>query len=179
MSTLASELSLSATRPVAGGQLSELIRSRSSSFGAQAYIEHARDERGLTFGDLEHEVEGWAVTLGDPIAFSVAFLGTIASGRWAAPLDPSTPAPAMGAAIVRVQADIVFSDRSMPTGLDVDWVDLERAAALEWGEGPNPTEVVGVDDMSGGAVLASSGTTGAPKVVYVKGSLLAPIEYKD
>jgi acyl-CoA synthetase (AMP-forming)/AMP-acid ligase II len=180
MSTLASELSLSATRPVAGGQLSELIRSRSSSFGAQAYIEHARDERGLTFGDLEHEVEGWAVTLGksgvapgstvglvigDPIAFSVAFLGTIASGRWAAPLDPSTPAPAMGAAIVRVQADIVFSDRSMPTGLDVDWVDLERAAALEWGEGPNPTEVVGVDDMSGGAVLASSGTTGAPKVV--------------
>jgi acyl-CoA synthetase (AMP-forming)/AMP-acid ligase II len=181
MSALASELSPSPSGQAAGGQLSELIRARSSALGAQAYIEHAREGRGLTFADLEHAVEGWAVTLaqrgvapgstvglviGDPIAFSVAFLGTIASGRWVAPLDPGTPAPAMGTAIARVRADIVFSDRSVPTGLDVDWVDLARTGSLELGEAPSPGDGVGVvDAMSGGAVLASSGTTGAPKVV--------------
>ena len=119
MSALASELSPPPVRRTAGGQLSELIRARSSALGAQSYIEHAREERGLTFRDLEHAVEGWADTLdksgvapgatvglviADPIEFSVAFLGTIASGRWAAPLDPGTPGPGLDVALARVQA---------------------------------------------------------------------------
>jgi acyl-CoA synthetase (AMP-forming)/AMP-acid ligase II len=115
-------------------------------------------------------VEGWAVTLensgvtpgstvglviADPIEFSIAFLGTIASGRWAAPLDPSTPAPGLDAALARVQADIVFSDSPGATGLRTEWIDHERTPSRAWSE----------DDVSGGAVLASSGTTGVPKVV--------------
>jgi acyl-CoA synthetase (AMP-forming)/AMP-acid ligase II len=174
MSTLASELSLSPVRPTAGGQLSELIRARSSEVGAQPYIEHAREDRGLTFTDLELAVGAWADTLeesgvapgstvglviADPIDFSVAFLGTIASGRWAAPLDPSTPASGLDAGLARVQAHIVFSDSAdsagTPSGLRAEWVDRARTPAPGWGDG----------DVSGGAVLASSGTTGVPKVI--------------
>jgi acyl-CoA synthetase (AMP-forming)/AMP-acid ligase II len=143
MSALASELSLPPVRRTAGGQLSELIRARSSALGAQSYVEHAREDRGLTFTDLERAVHGWGDTLeqsgvapgstvglviADPIDFSVAFLGTIASGRWAAPLDPSTPASGLDAAL---------------------------APSTEWSN----------EEVPGGAVLASSGTTGVPKVI--------------
>jgi acyl-CoA synthetase (AMP-forming)/AMP-acid ligase II len=172
MSALASELSPTPVQGVTGGELAELIRAQSSALGARSYIEHARQGQGLTFRNLEHEVEGWADTLeksglapgttvglaiADPVEFSIAFLGTIASGRWAAPLDPSTPGPGMDAALARVQADVVFSEESTSTGLRVEWVDHGGApnAALEWSE----------DGVSGGAVLASSGTTGVPKVI--------------
>jgi len=170
MSALASELSLTPVRRTSGGQLSELIRARSSALGAQSYIEHAREDRGLTFTDLERAVEGWGDTLeksgvapgstvglviADPIDFSVAFLGTIASGRWAAPLDPSTPASGLDAALARVQAHIVFSDPpGTPGGLRAEWVDGARTPSPEWS-----------DEEVGGAVLASSGTTGVPKVI--------------
>jgi acyl-CoA synthetase (AMP-forming)/AMP-acid ligase II len=133
MSALASELSVNPARRTAGGQLSELIRARSSALGGESYIEHARADRGLTFADLARAVERWGNTLeesgvapgatvglviADPIDFSVAFLGTIASGRWAAPLDPSTPASGLDAALARVQAHIVFSDPpGAPEGL--------------------------------------------------------------
>ena len=177
MAALTSELSPPLVRRSAEGQLSELIRARSSALGAQSYIEHARGDRGLSFTDLEGALAGWADTLeesgvapgstvglaiADPIDFSIAFLGTIASGRWAAPLDPSTPAPGLDAALARVQAHIVFSDRptgptafTTPGGLGVEWVDGERTSPPEWS----------ADEASGGAVLASSGTTGAPKVI--------------
>jgi oxalate---CoA ligase len=170
MSALASDLTLSPVRPMEGGQLSELIAAQSSALGASSSIEHAREDRGLSFRDLERAVEGWAVTLedsgvapgatvglviADPIEFSIAFLGTIASGRWAAPLDPSTPAPGLDTALARVQADIVFSDSPGQSGLRADWVDHERTPSHGWGG----------DGVAGGAVLASSGTTGVPKVI--------------
>ena len=171
MSALASELSLPPLRRTAGSELSALIRARSSALGAQSYIEHAREDRGLTFADLEGAVQGWGDTLeesgvapgstvglviADPIDFSVAFLGTIASGRWAAPLDPSTPAPGLQAALARVQAHIVFSDPpKRPGRLRAEWVDRPRLPTPEWSD----------EEVSGGAVLASSGTTGVPKVI--------------
>jgi acyl-CoA synthetase (AMP-forming)/AMP-acid ligase II len=171
MSALASELSLPPVRRTAGCQLSELIRARSSALGAQSYVEHAREDRGLTFTDLERAVHGWGDTLeqsgvapgstvglviADPIDFSVAFLGTIASGRWAAPLDPSTPASGLDAALARVQARIVFSDQpTTPSGLRAEWADRARTPSTEWSN----------EEVPGGAVLASSGTTGVPKVI--------------
>lgn len=164
------------------GLLSELILERSARLGTQTYVEHARRERRLTFSDLADEVRRWSATfdrsyivagstvglcLSDPIEFAVAFLATIATGRWAAPLDPSTPASGAGgmaAAIARVQADIVLADRSSPDGLNVDWVVLE---GLALGVPPIASSHAAYAGRSGsgGAVLASSGTTGVPKVI--------------
>jgi acyl-CoA synthetase (AMP-forming)/AMP-acid ligase II len=182
MSTLASALTASSPG-LAGGILSDLIRERSASRGDQAYVEHARENRRLSFRDLDQAVEEWAVMLesasvdvgstvglviSDPIDFSVAFLGTIASGRWAAPLDPSTPAHGAGGlatAVARVQADVVCADRAGPTGFAVDWVNLGEATSVERG---GVTKAGATDPGKGnvgGAVLASSGTTGTPKIV--------------
>ena len=180
--SVASELTLPPTIGSQGGVLSDLIAEQTLRFGSQTYIEHARRERRLTFSDLARDVERWAamfersrievgstvgLVVSDPIDFSVAFLATIAAGRWAAPLDPSTPlqgAGGMTAAVARVQADIVVADRSVPRGLDVDWLDL-RDAPLEEAAGSSSTVAYPRHGGSGGAVLASSGTTGTPKVI--------------
>jgi acyl-CoA synthetase (AMP-forming)/AMP-acid ligase II len=180
MSTMASELT---RRPPyrEADRLSDLIREQSALLGDASYIEHAREDRSLSFRALDHAVERWAITLArahvapgstvglvvsDPIAFSLAFLGTIASGCWAAPLDPTTPARGLAEAIARVQADVVFADRSLPEGLDVNWVELEAEPTAEWSKAATPLEAAGsAGARDGGAVLASSGTTGVPKVV--------------
>ena len=173
MSALASELSPSPGASDGGRQLSELIRARSSALGAQTYIEHARDERGLTFRDLDHAVEGWARhprrerrrprihrwprhrrsdrLLGRlPRDDCLGALGGARSTR-------APPARAWTSALARVQArHRVLRTRPRPAGLRAEWVDRGRTSvAAGWS----------ADDVSGGAVLASSGTTGVPKVI--------------
>lgn len=182
MTALTPELTLAPADRSPVASLSDLIGQRASCSGTQTFVEHARRDRRLSFRELADDIERWSgffershieagstvgLVISDPVDFSVAFLATIATGRWAAPLDPSTPlhgAGGMAAAMARVEADVVFADRSLPGGLDVAWVDL--AAATLDGAVTAGTRVrePGRSD-SGGAVLASSGTTGAPKVV--------------
>jgi oxalate---CoA ligase len=170
--------------------LSDLIRARSVSHGHASYVEHARQDRGLSFRDLERAVDRWAILLdeagiavggtvglliSDPLDFSVGYLATISSGRWAAPLDPGTPlrgSRGLGAAVARVQPDIVIADHSDPGGLDVDWAHLADESSFERGGVTRPGATIPVKGFSGGTILASSGTTGAPKVIPLDQHLL-------
>ena len=83
--------------------LCDLIRGRSVTLGDRAFVEHARDERTMSFRQLEGSMERWRTRLGDagahglttiglavgdPVAFADAFLGAMAAGFWVAPLDP-------------------------------------------------------------------------------------------
>jgi acyl-CoA synthetase (AMP-forming)/AMP-acid ligase II len=188
MSMFASALATSASGGLECGPVWDLIRERSASLGDKTYVEHARADRRLSFRGLDQAVDRWAVMLAragvdvgstvglvvsDPIEFSVAFLATIASGRWAAPLDPSTPVLGAGglvAAAGRVQADVIVADRALPDGVDVPWIEI-GAAASEPRAGLSPSSQSTY--VSGGAVLASSGTTGVPKVIPLhQGQLL-------
>ena len=116
----------------------------------------------------------------------------MASGRWVAPLDASTSADGIDTAISRLEIALMVSDGGPhgPRGLrglrgpqfmsDLEWtnaggdnrshapIPVERA--LEEGT-PSPAGM-------GGAILASSGTTGAPKVIPVyQGRLLHTARY--
>ena len=166
MSALVSEVDASPTPGLVGGPVAELIRARARSAGERAFIEHAREERSLSFRDLAQAVEHWAsvlaasgigegatvgLVIGDPIDFSVAFLGTMAAGRWAAPLDPTTPAHGTGGllhALARVGADVVFADHGAPDGADIDWVDIAHADPAA-GNGHPATPVVGTQGPVG------------------------------
>jgi len=180
---VAADLPLAPTDSLSGGPLGALILERSRALGEKAYIECARDERGLSYRDLAGAVERWEAVLesagvevgstvglaiGDPIEFAVAFLGTVASGRWAAPLDPGMPAHGLGGlgvATARVGSKIVFADRAAPDGFEHQWVALGDEISLKSKGGPTPGGALRVEGASGGAILASSGTTGVPKVI--------------
>jgi acyl-CoA synthetase (AMP-forming)/AMP-acid ligase II len=160
-----------------------VIRAHSVTLGERAYVEHARDGRALSFGQLERSMERWRALLGgahgggrttiglaisDPVAFTDAFLGAIAAGFWVAPLDPSMPSggsAGAAAVVARTGADVVVADRPAEACLDVPWIDLERLDRLDAGTVTGRGATAPLSAGAGGVVLSSSGTTGAPKVV--------------
>jgi oxalate---CoA ligase len=164
--------------------LCDLIRRRSVLLGERTYVEHGRDDRALSFRQVEGSMVRWRDVLGgpradglttvglaisDPLDFADAFLGSIAAGFWVAPLDPSMPwdgSGGLGAALTRTGADLVVADRGAPAGAEGRWLELGRldhlgAAATVTGPGATAPQRAG----GGGVVLSSSGTTGTPKVV--------------
>ena len=184
MSILTSEVDPSSHSGRSGGPVSDLVTSRALSQGDQVYVEHAREDRRRSFRELDAAIDQWVrqfeesglragstvgLVISDPIDFSVAFLGTMAAGCWAAPLDPNTPAHGAGGlatALERVGADLVCADRRAPDGIDLHWVDnREDFSSSVPRHDPRTRHSSGGRGASGGAVLASSGTTGAPKVI--------------
>jgi oxalate---CoA ligase len=183
VSILTSEVGPTPDSGRSSGPVSDLVSARALSQGDQVYVEHAREDRRWSFRQLDGAVERWTrqfealrvpagstvgLLISDPIDFSVAFLGTMAAQCWAAPLDPSTPAHGAGGlmtALQRVGADLVFADRRAPDGIDLDWFDHREdiSGALRHDDRGRPSS--NDRDATGGAVLASSGTTGAPKVI--------------
>jgi acyl-CoA synthetase (AMP-forming)/AMP-acid ligase II len=159
--------------------LAELIAEQSARRGGHAYLEAADSDRLVSYDALEEDVQelrgqlaaagcppGATVALatGDPIEFTVAFLAVMASGRWAAPLDPGVLALDHGAlerAMSRVQAAYVVTDRPELAGGRVHSRAHRYGTALVVGapDAPRPLR------LGGGAVLSSSGTTGTPKLI--------------
>ena len=163
--------------------LSDLIRARSVTLGERAYVEHARNGRVLSFRALEGSMERWraqlssaharglttvGLAISDPVAFTDAFIGAMAAGFWVAPLDPSMPwggSGGLAAAMGRTGADVVVGHRPAMTEVGQDWVELHRLDHLDDGPVTRPGATAPQRASSGGVVLASSGTTGTPKVV--------------
>ncbi|HXA32545.1 MAG TPA: AMP-binding protein [Acidimicrobiales bacterium] len=178
-----------------GNAIAELIRSRSAVYGHAPYLTAARGPGQVSFRHLEHRVSSLIAVLGDrgvvadatvgiaitdPLEFAVHFLAIMASGRWVAPLDPTSSPEAIATAVSRLEIALLVSDGGVSDGgpqsaSDLHWADVggdgRRHApvaidqALEEGT-PSPAGM-------GGAILSSSGTTGAPKVIPVyQGRLL-------
>jgi acyl-CoA synthetase (AMP-forming)/AMP-acid ligase II len=173
-----------------GNAIAELIRSRSAVYGHAPYVTSARGTGQVSFRHLEHRVSslialledrgvvadatvGIAIT--DPLEFAVHFLAIMASGRWVAPLDPTSSPEAIATAVSRLEIALMVTDGGPQGTSDLHWADVggdgRRQApvaidqALEEGT-PSPAGM-------GGAILSSSGTTGAPKVIPVyQGRLL-------
>jgi acyl-CoA synthetase (AMP-forming)/AMP-acid ligase II len=163
------------------GHLLQLITDQASARGGDTYLQHARSRRRVTFASLLEEVrrwDGWLDALGvdhhdrvglviaDPLEFATVYLAVIASGRWAAPIDPHAPTSALTAAVQRLAPRLVVSDRPAEVGATVPWFQLD-------GQPPSPKPRAGREPVppsshpspGGGAVLASSGSTGTPKII--------------
>jgi oxalate---CoA ligase len=117
------------------------------------------------------------IAVSDPVDFSMVFLGVVAAGRVAAPLDPSAPAAELASVCGRVAPVVTLADRAAPPGLPADWVVLpggsfdlaepELARSAPWAPSSFglPVTVGRPTPSGGGLVLSTSGTTGAPKLV--------------
>jgi acyl-CoA synthetase (AMP-forming)/AMP-acid ligase II len=160
--------------------LARLIGDRAAGLGHHTYLVHARHDRRVSYRGLNRAVAGWAarwdecgvapgatvaIAVADPVDFATVFLAVIASGRWAAPLDPGAGPDGPGGAATaagRLGADHVVADHRAPAGCALGWThDLDQKGGPP--RPPRPTFTPGPDP--GGVLLSSSGTTGVPKVI--------------
>jgi acyl-CoA synthetase (AMP-forming)/AMP-acid ligase II len=150
------------------------------------YLEDAAGRRSLTFGELAGAVEAWldllehedvvpgsivALSIADPVSFASAYLATIAGGYWVAPLDPAAlslkPETTLAAA-ADLGAQLVIGD--LPVGC-ASRIRCLPVPTVPWRPAQlHPSELRLT--TNGGAVLSSSGTTGAPKVIELNQSQL-------
>ncbi len=134
--------------------ITQLIRDRPADDAV--YVE-GRNGRRVTGADLAAAVAHWgprvarlggapvvAMAIADPLDFATTYLGLLAAGATAAPLDPGAPAAAIRQDVAELGA----------TGLVVDGA-LTPIAGGGHGAG------------AGGVLLRSSGSTGARKLIHL------------
>ena len=165
--------------------LMEVIDGRAASEGGRTYLRRARSNRSLSFGELRRQVvqlgrwmdvhgiasgEQVGLAIADPFDFAVAYLGVIASGRWATPLDPLAPHRSTVATIGRLRPALVLADQPEPPATPVRWIGLNELPGVTQADVVGSTSAPAKDTAAvrgGGAILLSSGSTGAPKVIVL------------
>jgi len=137
-----------------GGRLAALIAKRATESPEAHFLEDARSERVVRYGDLA-ELPARAVALGadgavliaapDPIDFALSYLGALAAGLWVVPVAPDSPDAALAKLQQRLpgRSTVVRSLADLP---DAAGVNAAPAAP-------------------GTTVLFTSGSTGTPKGV--------------
>ena len=146
--------------------LSDLIARRAREQGAAAYLRGARDGRVVTYLDLwercgrrREELEGAgagladrvALTTRDPLDYAVDYVAVVASGRWAVPLDPE----------LAERDPAATRERALRLGATCR---LDDAGLTPWSPAVSHPSGAAARD-AGGVIMATSGTTGAPKVM--------------
>lgn len=152
--------------------VTDLLRTRSCS-DRLAIIEGATGE-GVTWWEVADQTERWrnsgltgpvGLALSDPVAMASNFVAAIGAGVAVAPLDPSAPGPEMDArmAALGLHTLIVGPGRSSAAAVDT-WNAGRHELRHRQGRGgrsmPLPDEPAQV-----AALMASSGTTGRPKII--------------
>jgi acyl-CoA synthetase (AMP-forming)/AMP-acid ligase II len=167
-----------------GPDLFDVIVDRAIIYGDRPFIRHARRTRLMSFAALARSVTWWgrwlesqnlarddriAIAIADPLDFATVFLAIIANGRWATPLDPNAPARSTLDAIERLRPAIVVSDRGAVPAATVRWLTLDAIYGGPPGADPGARDggLLGVH-AGGGVVLASSGSTGQPKIISLR-----------
>lgn len=168
--------------------LASLLWTRSMTAPHHPYLEHARSGRRLTFAGTRQATDRWAALLddlqvapgavvglaaSDPLDFALAFLGVVAAGRVVAPLDPAAPDAELAVACGRLEVTVAIGDRPAPQGGGTDWVVLRAGSFDLPGGAVARAEAAAEVPRRGGLLLATSGTTGAPKRIRLSdGQLL-------
>jgi acyl-CoA synthetase (AMP-forming)/AMP-acid ligase II len=158
--------------------VSRLLTARALERPAAAAFVAGADGRSLTWSELASQAENWraasrtrrlpersrvGLVATDPLAFTAAYLGLLAAGLTAVPLDPRLTMSELTNSISRLRVDVLATDTP-----ELFTVETEMWALAD--SGPIPTRLAASSARpSDGAVrrpavlLASSGTTGAPK----------------
>ena len=141
----------------------------------RAPLEEADSRTSLTFDELSLLAGGVAqrfaslgyqpgdrigLVIAHPIDFAVQFLGGMAAGYWMAPLDPTLDYEQLASFHQQVTAlglRAVIADRHAPSDSPVTWHDVAVSDGA-----------LVSTHTSGGILLASSGTTGSPKVMMLR-----------
>ena len=138
-----------------------------------AIIEGASGE-GVTWSEVADQAERWAASglegpvglaLADPVAMATNFCAALAAGVVVAPLDPGSPGPDIEArvAALGLRSLVVGPDMTHPG--DIEGWTAGRRELTRRGGSRRPGADLPDRPERVSALMASSGTTGAPKIV--------------
>ena len=160
-------------RPVPGPALEDLLRDRGRT-GRIAILEGATGA-GASWADVAAQARRWrargpagpvGLALADPVAMATNFVAAIAAGVVVAPLDPGAPPADRARRVAQLGLSSVVVDANGspdPSGIDT-WTagrrELTRAGGWVRPTSPLPDRPAPV-----AALMASSGTTGEPKII--------------
>jgi oxalate---CoA ligase len=173
-------MSVSSLRSDGDRSLQEVIEHHASLRPKGTYLVDVQSARIVTFEQLNDNVRLWrervfswqlnptdriGLMVSDPLEFSLCFLGLLAAGIWVAPIDPSVTYVSGAQLYERVKnmrLSCIVSDRPAPINTKVEWREL----STPWTTQTENDEATWRSDLNtGGVILASSGTTGTPKVM--------------
>jgi acyl-CoA synthetase (AMP-forming)/AMP-acid ligase II len=180
-------MSVSSLRSDGDRSLRAIIEHQALTQPDETYLLDAQSSRGVTYKQLETLTDVWrervarwglapddriGLLIADPIEFSLCFLSLLAAGLWVAPIDPSVNyvhGAQLNERITNMRLRYVFSDRPSPTDTRAEWRDLStRSVANEMVANTSST----LNTFDGGVILASSGTTGTPKIMALPSAQL-------
>ena len=152
--------------------VSDLLRVRSCS-DRPSIIEGATGE-GVTWWEVADQADRWraadvegpvGLALADPVAMAVNFVAALSAGVIVAPLDPSAPAADLDARVdqMALHALVTSPGRSGPDRLET-WHAGRRELRLAQ-RGQPVLSALPDRPRAVAALMASSGTTGRPKIV--------------
>ncbi len=157
----------------------DLVRQRARTSPRPAFFEGATG-RSATWQQAAAAVSCWSqqpagarlgLAIADPLAMATNFLGALGAGVPVAPLDPSAPAGELAAQARALGLAAVVTDRDVPgverrplSGPDAGWAPDPAGPLRTGGRRDDRSPASG---LPGGAalIMASSGTTGRPKVI--------------
>lgn len=154
-----------------------LIRQRAASRGGDAWLVAARENRQVSYRELLQRTTELAAIFssaglrdGDrvgllasiPLDFGVCFASALAFGLWVAPIDPTLEYASnrlLDDRAAHLNLTVILSDRAAPAALSTKWIDIRVASTEDAAVSSRP------DTTGGGVILATSGTTGTPKIM--------------
>ena len=102
------------------------------------------------------------IAVAEPLAFTASYLGALAAGLTVVPLDPRLTAAELAANVARLKVDVLLTDDEPDRHSDIEhWTVTPAGPKVAIaGHGRRPSELAASRPA---VLLASSGTTGAPK----------------
>jgi acyl-CoA synthetase (AMP-forming)/AMP-acid ligase II len=160
--------------------LRAIVESQAMSHPQSPYLLSVRSARAVSYGELSDHVKSWSdvvapwgladtdrvgLLIEDPVDFAISFLALLALGVWVAPMDPTVSYVDGGQLeerIANLNVRRIIGDRSAPLGTSIQWHEVSELAGSERS---HESQTSRVSSSNGGVILASSGTTGTPKIM--------------
>ncbi|HEX3786353.1 MAG TPA: AMP-binding protein [Pseudonocardiaceae bacterium] len=155
--------------------VSELLTVRASERPEVAAFIVGADGRRLSWRALADYAERFAalaarrdlpphsrigLVIDDPLVFTAVYLSTLATNLTAVPIDPRLTPAELTASLIRLRVDVLATDSARPPAESETWTVDTHGPALVRAERLRPSAQAALRPA---VLLASSGTTGAPK----------------